>query len=248
MQLPYQRTLEAGQRVQAFLDEESDKLGNPITSDLRSTLDRGVAELAAFKVELGETTGSALGTTAVLKAIRQELYDRFMVPISRISKVALRKSTDLPHLIVPSIALSSGRVGDFLTAADNMLAAAERNAAALQAGGLVPTELALFKEAITKFDALNEARNKHLGRRAASASGLDEVNQSVRTTIGVIDGILRERLKTNGSLRGRWAVARRIAKVAVQPNPTGNDDAATSPDESSPTTPALTVTDGKAAA
>jgi hypothetical protein len=236
MQWKHMNTLDAGRRVQAFLDTESASLGNPVIPELRATLDREVEQLDAFQLELGDTTDSALGTTAVLKAIRQELYDRYMVPITRIAKRVMRGSPDLVKLVVPSAALTSGRVGDFLTKADNMVKAVEKNVDALQAGGFLPSELPKFKEAIARFDALEKERTEHLGRRNASASGSGEVAAELRETVKVIDGVLRAPLQSNRALRDRWRIAKSIKKTPVTPNATGNDGA-DAPSTTSSTTP-----------
>src|SRR5947209_20578009 len=86
METPQQRTLDAGRRVQVFLDTFAAIIGALVSAALREKLDDAVASLAGFGLEQKTAGGLVQGETMNELRLRTELYDCFVLPVVRASK------------------------------------------------------------------------------------------------------------------------------------------------------------------
>jgi hypothetical protein len=255
MQLKWFKTLDAGKRVQVFLAGLTQALVDLVGPVLRGRLDDAVAQLEAYRTEQDLTVKSVVGETTAQEAMRQDLYRRYMRPIGKIARTALAGSPkELSLLIVPAFSVNNGRVGDFISDADNVLAAAQRNEQLLLAHGLPANLVAQFKDALSQLDASTSSRHRTFQRRVASTAGLGEMNRAIKLAIDNIDSVLSSALKATPAVLAQWNVAKKIVKTPVTPNPTGNDAAETSAPATpavtpaAPAAPALTIADGNKAA
>jgi hypothetical protein len=118
------RTLDAGRRVQVFLDAQATALGKTVLPSLRAKLDDAVTQLTAFQVEQGSAEGAAKGETVNQAGLRDDLYQKFMVPVARAAKVALKGAPEFPKLVVSALAR---RKADFVSTATQFADAATKD-------------------------------------------------------------------------------------------------------------------------
>src|SRR5579864_4939731 len=104
MQATDVRALDAGRRVQVFLDAQAATVGKVVAPSLRAKLDDSVTQLAGFQDEQGTADGAAKGETANQAALRDDLFQKFMVPIARTAKIALKSAPEFPKLVVSALA------------------------------------------------------------------------------------------------------------------------------------------------
>jgi hypothetical protein len=243
MQAPQVRTLDAGRRVQVFLDAHAATIGKAVPPSLRTMLDDSVTQLAGFQVEQGTAENTAKGETVNQAALRDTLYQDFMVQIGRTAKVALKSTPEYPSLVVPAIAR---RKIDFVATATKFAAAAALHDQLLIQHGMPTDFVAQLQAAITTVSASADAQARAISRRIAATTGCVAMNKAVRDKIGQIDGLLKPALKGNAALLSDWAASKRVRQPAVNPLPTGSTvpAPASGTPTSTPSAPVPPVTPG----
>lgn len=233
MQSIFARTLDAGRRVQGFLDSHIAELGTTVSTSLRAMFDDAVTRLTGFQVEQATEEGTARGETINQATLREELYQRFMVHIGRTAKIELRTSPEFVNLVVPAIEV---RKIDFLSTANKFAAAAAKHEPLLVQQGMPVDFLLQLHAAILQVSASADARERSVVRRIAATEGSVVVSKAVREKIGQLDGLIRPALKANGPLLAEWQACKRIRQIGVTPIPTGSPVPvpATPPDVTTP--------------
>ena len=244
MQSTQVRTLDAGRRVEVFLDTQAAALGKAVSPTLRAKLDDAVTQLGGFQIEQATAKGTALGETTNQVALREELYQTFMVQIGRTAKVALRQTPEYPNLVVPS---GARRKLDFVARANQFADAAAKHEAVIVEHGMPTDFLAQLKAAIAGVVASADARERSLSRRKAATAGAVTADKAVRTSIGLIDGVVKPLLKKNTSLLADWQASKLIRALPVTPLPTGGIVVAPAPTPATTSAPALETQPPKAA-
>lgn len=212
------RTLDAGRRVQVFLDTQSAALGNAVPPSLRAKLDDAVAQLGGFEAEQATAQGIALGETANQAALRDALFQKFMVQIGRTAKLALRNKPEYPNLVVPAQAV---RRLNFVATANQFAEAAAVHEAKLIEYGMPADFLAQLHAAIAQLVASADSRERSSSRAKAATAGGTAADKAVRATIGLIDGVVKPLFDDNKALLADWQASKRIRHLPVTPLPTG---------------------------
>jgi hypothetical protein len=237
--------LNAGRRVQVFLDAQAATVGKLVPASLRAMLDDAVTQLAGFQVEQATAEGAATGETANQAALRASLYQNFMVQIGQTARIELKSSTEYPALVVPATAQ---RKSDFVATANAFAAAAAKHDQLLIQHGQPADFLAQLQTAITAVSASADAQGRAVARRIAATQGCTAMNKTVREKIGQINGLLKPALKTNAAMLADWQASKRIRQLPVNPVATGTTvtptaDTTTTPASATPAaTPATPVT------
>jgi hypothetical protein len=219
-----------------------------------ASLDAALAALATHQNDQGLAQSTAQGSTSNQETLRTTLYDKFMVPIGRLAKRFLSDVPELGRLMVPAEALSAGRVGEFMTSANNLVTVAAKYEQQLIAAGMAPDFLANLQAAVNAILTSTLSRNDQVRRQVSATSGLRLADKAVRDELDTLDGLLKDFLKANPQLAAEWRSARRIIRVPVTPLPTGNDASdgttttAPAATPAAPAAPALTIVDGTKAA
>ena len=105
------RTLDAGRRVQGFLDTNAPSIGTAVPPSLRAKVDAAVSQLVQFRLDQEAATAAAKGETVNQAALRSDLFKHLVAPIGKVAKINLRQSTDLPALVVPAAVRSCSSRG-----------------------------------------------------------------------------------------------------------------------------------------
>ena len=218
MQSLFGRALDAGRRVQVFLDAQAATLGKVVPPSIRAMLDDAVTQLAGFQVEQATALGTAKGETVNQTTLRDDLYQRFMVQIGRTAKVELRKTPEFSNLVVSALAR---RKLDFVSTANKFADAAAKHEQQLIEHGMPADFLVQLRAAIAAVSASADARGRNVARRIAATQGSKAMNKALRQKIGQIDGLIRPALKKNAALLADWRASKQIRQIAVTPLPTG---------------------------
>jgi hypothetical protein len=219
METPQERMLDAGRRVQVFLDTFVALLAGLIPASLRAKLDAAVTMLAGFRQEQKSAAGLVEGETANQAKLRLDLYEHFVLPNVRTAKLLIGDLTQYPSLIVPKSVVDSV---DFVPTIQKFRDAATKQEAMFTQHGMPADFLAQIDAALTAVQASADFRARQIARRKAATDGCADGFRQVRGYVGIIDGLLRPMLKTNPSLNRDWQASKSIRKTPVTPQPTGS--------------------------
>jgi hypothetical protein len=238
MQAVWLMTRDAGRRVLGFLKEEAAAIGNAVSATLQTALGDAVTQLGQAELEQGSVDRNAQGVTSTEGDLRQNVIDRFIGPIGVAAKIALAGTPEFPNLTAPAIAR---RKKAFVARATEVADAAEKHADILIANGMSPDFIAQFRAAIAEIDDSRATRGNLVTQRSKATGGLGAADKKVRNCIRLIDWHLKPIVKRDEALAKRWASAKLIHQVPVNPLPTGTAaNAATEPATTpTPAAPAL---------
>ena len=247
MQARRARTLDAGQRVEGFLDSNAATIGTAITPVLRAKFGDAVSRLAQAERDQTIATDLALGETSAGQALRQDVYDRCIAPIAKAAAMTLGTEAEFAALQMPA-ELRQKRV--FLAKASAVLEAATMHEAALVAFGLSPDFLAQLKAGIAQVEASKVSRGSQVTKRTTATEAIDAASKAVRDFVALLDRLLAPTLRANPHLKAGWKSAKSIYKLPVTPLSNGDDAAPDQAPAASPspaTGPALVSTTQSAA-
>jgi hypothetical protein len=216
--------LDAGRRVQVFLDTFVALIAALIPASLREKLDAAVTALAGFRLEQNTAASLVEGETANQAKLRLDLYERFVLPNVRTARLVIGDLTQYPSLIVPQSVVESV---DFVPTIQKFRDAAAKQEALLVQHGMPADFLAQLDAALTGVEASADYRARQIARRKAATQGCADGFVQVRGYVGIIDGLLRPLLRTNSSLNRDWQASKSIRKNPVTPQPTGSLPGAT---------------------
>jgi hypothetical protein len=235
MQSTFGGALDAGRRVQVFLDAQAATLGKVVPPTIRAMLDDAVTQLAGFQIEQATAVGTAKGETVNQTTLRDDLYQRFMVQVGRTAKVELRNTPEFPNLVVSALAR---RKLDFVSTATKFADAAAKHEQLLIDHGMPADFLVQLRAAIAAVSASADSRGRNVARRIAATQGCIAMNKALRQKIGQIDGLIKPALKKNAALLADWRASKQIRQLPVTPLPTGGTVVTPAPTPAAqPTTP-----------
>jgi hypothetical protein len=222
MQARRARTLDAGRRVEGFLDENAAAIGAAITPVLRGKFADAVSRLAQAERDQTLAGDLAIGETTAAQRLRQDVYDRCIAPIAKAAAMTLGDEAEFAALQMPA-ELKQKRV--FLAKASAVLEAATMHEAALVGFGLAPDFLEQLRAGITEVEASKVSRGSQVTRRTTATEAIATASKAVRDFIALLDRLLAPTLRAHPELKAGWTSAKSIYKVPVQPLPNGDDSA-----------------------
>ena len=219
-------TLNAGRRVQGFLDTHASVIGTVVSPALRGKLDAAVTQLGQSQLEQDATTAGAIGATAAQNALRSNLFEHFSAPIGRIAKVAFKGQTDLPAMVVLA---ETVRSKEFIAKVTSQIDAAEPHAQTFIDNGIRADFVAQVRAAIAELQASAGNKARLLSRRSAASAGLKAADAAVKDNFAVLNGVMGPVLKQDPSLAADWMASKRIKQTVVTPLPAGEVSTPTAP-------------------
>lgn len=182
-----------------------------------------VRRMSEGNQEADASTRLTLGETARQKALRDALWDKHMVPISRIA----RHVFGVPGMDVKFQLPKKRSDNDtILGAAQGMVAAAETHAEVfVQKQGLPQDFLEQFRAAITALDEAVPARVEVQRRKQTSRKTLEQLRKDGVAAVDVLDAIVKPRLADRPELLAAWNTVRRpiepgggVGALAIEPD------------------------------
>jgi predicted RNase H-like nuclease len=182
-----------------------------------------VRRMSEGNQEADASTRLTLGETARQKALRDALWDKHMVPISRIA----RHVFGVPGMDVKFQLPKKRSDNDtILGAAQGMVQAAEpQETVFVQQEGLPADFLPQFRAAIAALAASLPARVEVQRRKQTSRKTLEQLRKDGVAAVDVLDAIVKPRLAAQPELLGAWNTVKRpiepgggVGALAVEPD------------------------------
>ena len=253
MQAKHVTVLNTLQRVQRFMDTNTEALGAVNTAGYRRALDDTVTALKDHAVNQSASQRQGQGETAKQRALRSALRENHMRPIATIAAAELRQVPEFVAFGMPSPNLTSQRL---IAAAGAMGKAALGYEGIFITGGLAPDFLQQLQAAADAVSQSLTDRGTSTTTQAAATAGLDATTERGRGIVRVLDSLILPQLAGNAALLTQWKTAKRfvgktkpvptstfqaaaIGMNAIQPAPSGSSIGAPSGTPSVPSsTPA----------
>lgn len=177
------------------------------TSVKLQVLEDVIRRMSEGNQEVDASTRLTRGETARQKALRDALWDKHMVPISRIA----RRVFGVPGMDVKFLLPKKRSDNDtILGSAQGMVAAAAPNESVfVQQEGLPPDFLPQFRAAIEALSASLPARLEVQRRKQLSRKTLEELRKNGVAALDVLDAIVKPRLADQPELLGAWNSVKR---------------------------------------
>jgi hypothetical protein len=206
--------LEALRRIQLFIDEHADALGNLSSADACRALDETVTKLDALALRQREAQVDCANQTKIKHERREELMRRHMYPIAAIARVHLGATPQITDMQCPTL-----RDADCtLVAAATVMA----NAAATHRSVFTDQQLPadFVRELRSAADALKQAVVEQDGRltrmKMVTREIADEFAESARIR-AVLNALMEARLYGDAERLEAWKVAKRVSSAAPPP-------------------------------
>jgi hypothetical protein len=227
------RTLDAGRRVQGFLDANAATIAIAMSASLRAKFDAAVTQLDQLRLDQETSKAAAAGETVNQATLRSDLFQQLVDRIGEVAKLNLKSSTDFPALVVTAAA---EKRTEFVTKVNSQADAATKYEQLFIDHGLPADFLAQIKAGVAQVMASAANREAQQTKQSAATGGLITADKAVRSLIKVVSGALAKVVKGNSTLSAGWVAAKRIRQVPVTPLPTGGTVITpTAPASSSPT-------------
>ncbi|MEX2177585.1 MAG: hypothetical protein WD801_02665 [Gemmatimonadaceae bacterium] len=189
-------------RVQEFLGT-TEVAGTKVKRDELSEV---VQEMSSSGEEQDASDRLARGETARQRALRGAVWNRHMVPISRIARRTLGvPGMDTKFFLPPKRADNEA----ILAAARGMAQAAEQHAQAFAQQGLPAEFLTDFRSAIDALAGALTVRVQGLRRRKTSREALAELVKRGVAAVDVLDAIVTPRLEDQPEVLAAWKSVKR---------------------------------------
>lgn len=170
-----------------------------------------VNEMSSQGEEKDVSTRLTRGETARQRALRNELWDHHMVPISRIA----RRAFGVPGMDV-KFTLPAKRADNeaILDSARGMAQAAEKHVSVfVEQEGLPEDFLERFKAAIAELDAARSTKLETQRRGKTSRKTLEQLMKRGIAAVDVLDAIVKPRLSAKPDLLAAWNSVKRPIEV-----------------------------------
>lgn len=174
-----------------------------------------VRDLAANGEEQDASTRLTRGETARQRSLRNALWNRHMVPLSRIAKRAFGiPGMDQKFTLPPKRADNEA----ILSAARGMLQAAEAHAEVfVQQEGLPADSFQAFRTAIDNLAAMLIVRVEGQRRKKTSGEAIEKLVKRGVATVDVLDAIVTPGLESRPELLAAWKSVKRPIEPGGSP-------------------------------
>jgi hypothetical protein len=197
-------------RMQVFVDDYEETLGEVSHSGARKRLDETAERMAAHMVAQVAGRRISQGETARLHALRQTLRNDQMLPVALIAGQHLSEQPEFKLLRVPSWRV---RGAGIIPIARDMANAAEKYMELFVEEGLSPNFVAELRTATDRFEESILARGQAKIQEAGATEGLKVETKRARGRIAVLDSLIRPKLALNAQLLREWEFAKHIQRT-----------------------------------
>jgi hypothetical protein len=204
-------------KVEAFLEENADRLAGVIKTGTRQQLAEAVT---AHEVHASDQSGLALASqqaTQKQQALREVLLNDHMAHIARIAKTQLPDTPELAPLRMPRGKPSAEKLA---LAAYGMARAATPYADMFTKAGLPTDFVAQLVSVADAIRASVDERSLRDNLRNGATEGLKSKLSSGRKIVHVLDAFVRTALKRDPAVLASWKAVAHVRKAAVRPAPT----------------------------
>lgn len=216
MQTKQGNMLQSLQSVQAFLEENADRLSGVVNTGAKQKLVEAIAELGAHASEQSGSDLASRGATRTQLVLRQALLRDHMQPIARIANAELPPMPAIEPLRMPRGKPTPQRLA---AAAYGMAKAAAPYADLFTAAGLPSDYIARLTAAADAMIASGEDRLQSRGKRSGATKGLTATLTAGRKIVLVLDSFVKSALTEDPALLANWNVVKRVRKLNARTTP-----------------------------
>ena len=234
MQTKQGRMLESLRSVEAFLDENADKLASVTNTGARQRLTTAIADLSTHASEQTGSNLAAQGATQRKEALRQALLRDHMAPIARIAAADIPNLPELSPLRMPRGKPTAEKLASY---AYGMGAATSPFTDTFTKAGLAADFVAQLNAAADALVGAVANRTNSRGKRRGATDGLKAKLTEGRKVVHILDALVKSALKDNPALLGNWNLVKRVSRTGSA-RPAG----APSASPASPAIPAIPTT------
>ncbi len=195
-------------RAQQFLDAHADVL-SAVNTSTRKTLDDVVSQLADLSIAQDRNTRGSKGETARQRALRVDLRQSYMAPITELAKYKLPDVPELAALMLPP---SNAGLGNTIASAYAMADAAAPHAQTLIDAGLPATFVEDLRTAAAAVNASIADRGNYQGGRSGATAELAEAGRHGRTILRVLNALIVARIRNEAGLLAEWKSAKAVRR------------------------------------
>ena len=218
-------------RVQRFLDEHADVVGDVNTSEFRAVLNASVDKLAMHAVDQTSSIRGAVAETAQERVLRSKLRLNHMRPIAAVARAKLHEIPELVAVAMPSADTNSR---ELIACASAMAFVAALNEQTFVAAGLPKDFLARLSAAAGALEDILATRGETRSAQVGATSGLGAEASRGRRAIRVLDALVEPLIAGDISLLAEWKAAKRFAGRTPTIDESSIDAAASGPVPGSP--------------
>jgi hypothetical protein len=250
MRYRQRKVVDAGHRIQVYLDTNKDRVGPVDEGNARGVLDEVITNLEALGDEQDPTRSLRRRELQEEKNAKYDLREVHMRPIDTIAEVSLRDVPEFDRLRLPIQRLD---LSQHIQWARGMAKAAEPHQAVFVKHGLAQDFIAkLLASADGAKKAMNQRWSAHTSRVGATAKLQSETRRALGV-FDVIDSLVAPKVRSDDQLSKDWEltkhVATKAAKAALaeiaseapEKAPPGEAPATPAPVTPTPNTPAATT-------
>jgi hypothetical protein len=209
--------LQSLRKVEAFLEENADRLAGVIKTGTRQRLAEAVTALAAHASDQSGLAIASQQATLKQQALREVLLNDHMAHIARIAKADLPNTPELAPLRMPRTKLSAEKLA---VAAYAMATAAAPYADVFTSAGLPTDFVAQLISAADAIRASVDERSLSDNLRNGATEGLKSKLAAGRKMVHVLDAFVRTAVKRDPTVLASWKAVAHVRKAAVRPAPT----------------------------
>ena len=195
--------------TESFLDEYASSFPDIANSDVRKRLRSAVAELRGHATDQDRTTTSVQSGTKQRKTLRNELIREHMAPISRIARANLPRTEEFSALKTPR---GNPNTPQLTAAARAMTQTVAANVDVFVANGLPGDFVERLQKATDGLEKSVSWRKRSQDKTAGSRAGVRAAITSARTSVHIIDALMRVALKDQPVLLADWKSAKRVQR------------------------------------
>jgi len=206
--------LEALRNVQAFLDEQRNRLPTIATSGARRQLDDALARLTQHADDQTSSAAWSRNCTKRYHALRRRLFRSHIVPIALIARTTRPPLSELAQFRIPRGKPTAQRLA---AAAHAMAEAAAPHADTFVAAGMPDNFIAQLKGASDAMMAELEARAQEWARHRIATEALRAGISSARRIVQVLDAFVRSACELDVEMIAGWESVTHVRRSVHRP-------------------------------
>jgi hypothetical protein len=206
--------LEALRSVQAFLDEQQDRLPTIAASGARRQLDEALARLAQHAEDQTSSAAWSRNGTKRYHALRRRLMRSHLVPIALIARTTKPPLSELAQFRIPR---GKPTARQLVAATHAMAEVAEPHAGTFIAAGMPTDFIEQMKSASDAMMAELEARAQERARHRIATEALRAGITAARRIVKVLDAFVQAECELDAGMLAGWESVTHVRRSPHRP-------------------------------
>lgn len=199
-------------QVQQFLTVHASAVPSAAASAAKRALDAAVAELDRAATGQGALARAVRGEVQRRAELERTLLRKYVIPLGKFARASLRSAPEFAALTPSTKSLRSERL---VQTAQAMAVAAERHAAALQAGEFPADFIEQLRAAAAAVQGSFDAGRSGRVRKTGVTKQIRAVLANGRRAVGALDALVAHTIVGDEALEREWRSAKRVQSRAA---------------------------------